>query len=119
MQQPTLHAQKCVEKKSDALECRTTSAFDEVPSVEDLMDLLVKSDGQCALSGATGAWCPKPGDPSSVLALNHIKLAQFGSKFDIANLQMTLKCFRDMKAAYTFEEFATWLNTFKIYHSTD
>ncbi|KAL7310810.1 hypothetical protein PS15m_010255 [Mucor circinelloides] len=77
---------ECVEKKRDALECPTTSAFDDVPSVEDLMELFVKSDGRCALSDATGVWCFQLGDPLSVLTLNHIKPAQFGIKFDIANL---------------------------------
>lgn len=89
----------------------------QVPSFDELLEFLVRSNSICAFTGVKGTWSSLQNDPLFMLSLDHKVSLQAGGTSDISNLQVSLQCMSNVKGNFDSEDFQKWVEGIKQYHS--
>ncbi|KAI8094892.1 uncharacterized protein B0P05DRAFT_568125 [Gilbertella persicaria] len=90
----------------------------DLPTPKELVEVLIRSKGKCAISGVTGHWPiehylkPAP----LLLVIDHIIPVSRGGSFGVGNIQVALSCINQVKGNRTDEEVRVWLEGLRKNH---
>ena len=85
----------------------------DIPSHEELVELMTQSRDICAISGIKGHWSSANFRSPFRLDFDHKIPVSMGGSFRVENLQITINCLNSVKGSESQDELKRWLKGFR------
>ncbi|KAI8348260.1 hypothetical protein BD560DRAFT_410687 [Blakeslea trispora] len=85
----------------------------DIPTSEELVELMIQSKNICAISGIKGHWNSANYHSPFRLDFDHKIPVSMGGSFRAENLQITINCLNSVKGSETQDELKRWLKGFR------
>ena len=86
---------------------------DEMVTLQQLVDLMRRSESKCAITKLTGAWCTSSSTHPFKLTVDHIVPISKGGSLAVSNLQITYYCINQLKGHYHNSHLINFVNGYK------